>query len=231
MKPMTVIRLLVSISGIMFLFGLTWLFAVFTFQIAGDNVSRTIFQILFTVFASFQGFFIFLFFVIFNREARESWKEFVSCGHYKSPFLHPSQYKNTSSAGTQKAHKKINTGSTGLTTNSYGKFDSEASPSPLPKKRDLTKDEEVKGDILLKTADEDMKLAEEGVSTVAPPNIFVESNLDEEDRTAPNWSDAEPVGKARVKRYSTKKHNMHHVEEYQVDFDSSHSGEEEDPEV
>ncbi len=250
MSSKTAIRLLISISGIMFLFGLTWLFAAFTFQIAGSNVIRTIFQILFTVFSSFQGLFIFLFFVMFNPEARESWREFLSCGRYKSDLLHPSQYKNTSSAGTPKLHKKANTGSTAVSSslgNTYhtAKFDSDisASPSPLPQKRDLSKNEETKEEIPLTTMSDDTKVpeegvstlvpeegvstlddmtlpAEEGVSTLTPPTIVVEGSLDEEDGTAPNWSNDDPNMKARIKRYSTKRNNKHHIEEFEIDFDS-----------
>ncbi len=112
MKPKTVVRLLISISSIMFLFGLSWIFAAFTFQIDNSNTLRYAFQVLFTIFASFQGFFIFFFFCVINQEARESWKEFLSCGHYKSKFLHPSQYKTTNSAGAGSNTLKANTNTT-----------------------------------------------------------------------------------------------------------------------
>ena len=63
METKTVIRLMFSIGSVMFLFGLTWLFAVLTFSATG---LRETFQLLFTVFNSLQGFFIFLF--ILNEE-------------------------------------------------------------------------------------------------------------------------------------------------------------------
>ncbi|XP_064387784.1 uncharacterized protein LOC135335951 [Halichondria panicea] len=145
----TALRLLVSVSGVMFLFGLTWLFAALTININSSNAVRTVFQILFTVFASFQGFFIFLFFVIFNGEARESWREFFSCSRYKSEFLHPSQYKNTSSTGTGTRIPKENTGTTASIGNAFIhsnhntlNLDSEA--SPLPEKIDLSKNDDEK---------------------------------------------------------------------------------------
>ncbi len=115
----TALRLLVSISGVMFLFGLTWLFAALTININGSNAVRTIFQVLFTVFASFQGFFIFLFFVIFSGEARELWRD-LCCGRYKSSLLHPSQYKNTNSTGTGTRTPKANMGTTGAAFSSTG---------------------------------------------------------------------------------------------------------------
>ena len=68
----------------MFLFGLTWLFAILTFSVTG---LRETFQILFTLFNSFQGFFIFLFFCAINKEARESWKELLGSSR-QSELLH-----------------------------------------------------------------------------------------------------------------------------------------------
>ena len=112
MKKETAIRLVISISGIMFLFGLTWLFGALTITIRAVNL---LFQVLFVVFNSLQGFFIFLFFCVFNKEGRDFWKEVLSCGRYKSELLHPSKAKYISSgnqAHTEKKKKKKS--STGL---------------------------------------------------------------------------------------------------------------------
>ena len=116
----TIIRLMISISGVMFLFGLTWLFAILTFSAPG---LRETFQALFTVFNSFQGFFIFLFFCVFSKEAREYWKEVLSCGRYTSQFLHPSQTRNISSSGAfAKKIKKaiVSTGISSLSAEKSG---------------------------------------------------------------------------------------------------------------
>ena len=71
----TVIRTLISIIGVTALYGLSWLFGAFTIQGASEA-----FQILFTIFTSLQGFFIFLFFCVFEREARELWLQVLCCG-------------------------------------------------------------------------------------------------------------------------------------------------------
>ena len=84
----TVVRLIISVTGIMFLFGISWLFAALTITV---EEIRTPSQVLFTIFNSLQGFFVFLFFCVFSNEARESWKEFLSGGRYKSSSLHPSR--------------------------------------------------------------------------------------------------------------------------------------------
>ena len=70
------IRTLISMVGIVFLFGLTWVFGAFT----TTQKSQLPFLILFVVFSSFQGFFVFLFFCVFNGDARQAWNQFLTCG-------------------------------------------------------------------------------------------------------------------------------------------------------
>jgi heme/copper-type cytochrome/quinol oxidase subunit 2 len=79
-----ILRMMISISGVLFLFGLTWLFFILTISVPG---LRETFQILFTVFNSLQGFFVFAF--ILFTEGFGYWKEtLLSC--YKSK-LKPTQ--------------------------------------------------------------------------------------------------------------------------------------------
>ena len=78
----------------MALFGLTWLFAIFTVSFSGQN---GVFQILFTIFNSFQGFFIFLFFCVLNKEARDSWKEL-----FRSKYTYKSKKDSSQIAQTNK---------------------------------------------------------------------------------------------------------------------------------
>lgn len=102
------IRLLTSIGGVMCLFGLTWLFALLTFSTTG---LRETFQILFTVFNSFQGFFIFLFITV-NKETINSCKEH---GKHKSALLYSGVTANS-------RRKESNTSSTGLTSPTSSKY-------------------------------------------------------------------------------------------------------------
>lgn len=101
----TTLRLMASITSILFLFGLTWLFAVLTFTV--PELHQTA-QILFTAFNSLQGVFLFFFFCVLSLEARESWKEFLSCGRYKSTILHPQLRSNSFDASV---HNKLYSGS------------------------------------------------------------------------------------------------------------------------
>ena len=65
----TAVRLLISIVGIVNLFGLTWVFGALTVR-APSNVA---FQYIFVIFNAFQGFFIFLFFCVLGNDGREFW--------------------------------------------------------------------------------------------------------------------------------------------------------------
>ena len=115
MKKRTAIRLIIGIAGIMLLFGLTWLFGALTVTGFGSATASTAFQVLFVICNAFQGFFIFLFFCVFNKDARDLWIKLLSCGRYKSKQLHSSQVKYASSGGTATS-EKIKTTSGGLTS-------------------------------------------------------------------------------------------------------------------
>ena len=87
-----VLKMLLSITGIMILFDLTWISAAFTL-ITEPGVSHTV-QFIFAFFSALEGFFIFLFFILLNSEYRRQWTA-IFC---------PSR-KKTYSTTTPKAHK------------------------------------------------------------------------------------------------------------------------------
>ena len=93
MNMKTAIRLIINIAGIMFLFGLTWLFGALTVTGLSDTTASTAFQVIFVICNAFQGFFIFFFLCVFNKDARDLWLELLSCGRYQSKALHSSQVK------------------------------------------------------------------------------------------------------------------------------------------
>ena len=74
-KRQTVVRLMISIMGVMALFGLMWVFGALTIREASIA-----FQFLFAIFNSLQGFFIFLFFCVFGKDGRELWLQVLCCG-------------------------------------------------------------------------------------------------------------------------------------------------------
>ena len=57
---------------------------------------------------------------MFSKEARESWKEFLSCGKYTSQLLHPSQYKQPISSATAKRRTGA-VGNSGVASSTLGK--------------------------------------------------------------------------------------------------------------
>ena len=66
---------MISIMGVMALFGLMWVFGALTIREAS-----TTFQFLFAIFNSMQGFFIFLFFCVLGKDGRELWLQVLCCG-------------------------------------------------------------------------------------------------------------------------------------------------------
>ena len=103
--PRKVIEIIIRLSGVMFLFGLTWLFAILT--VVSVRGLRETFQIFFTVFNSFQGAFIFLFFCIFNQEARDSWRNVIQ----KKARLLPSSNRSHVQEMDSTRSTKLNSGS------------------------------------------------------------------------------------------------------------------------
>ena len=68
------VRLMISTMGVIALFGLTWVFGALTVREAS-----TAFQFLFAIFNTLQGFFIFLFFCVFGKEAMTFWLQVLCC--------------------------------------------------------------------------------------------------------------------------------------------------------
>ena len=247
--------MMISISGVMFLFGLTWLFAILTFSVTG---LREIFQILFVVFNSFQGFAIFLFFCVFNKEALESWKVLLSCGKCQSKLVHSSQVKllhspqaKFSASAAAKKPKQTNTGSIGFSSSSGGNYASEMLKSDY-ESANLTKglvyentSTESKADLKTDPVTHTFKETSEPVVTqtadlksgAAAPVVAA----DQTESTDGDWHQTgsttarEKEGKkkkkttplkVRIRRYSTKRIRKNHVEEAEVDFYTDNSSSE-----
>ena len=243
MNKKTAIRLLISITGIMSLFGLTWLFGALTVTGFGDVAASTAFQVLFVICNAFQGFFIFLFFCVFSKDARESWLELLSCGRYHSKSLHPSQAKYGSS-GANATHKKVKTSSTNLTDSkltsaisSKNGFNSNTDDLGREEKYNdvpLTEQEKVKPSAV--TFKDDPDIDETNIDTDRKVDLgsspIREKEALEKERASPHqWREDGVELKTRVKRISTKKAYKHHVESVEVDFldsDSDDGGEQDD---
>ena len=72
--PGEVCKLVCSLSGVNILLGLTWILSLLTLVGTGDSVEAAfVVRFFFVIFNSFQGFFIFLFFIVFSTDARTPW--------------------------------------------------------------------------------------------------------------------------------------------------------------
>ena len=100
-----IFKTLLSVAGVMFLFGLSWIFAAFTVKEAAFA-----FQILFIIFNSTQGFFIFIFICVLSQEVRQEWLNILTCGRTGKQKL------TSSRAGHSTANSHSNTKSTTLTS-------------------------------------------------------------------------------------------------------------------
>ena len=109
-----IVRLMLSISGVMFLFGLTWLFAILMNITPVPEISYT-FQTLFTVFNSLQGVFIFLFICVISADARNEWKRVFEFKKIKSLYTELSSSKTTITKSTEMSE----TFRTNVITNNY----------------------------------------------------------------------------------------------------------------
>ena len=109
-----ILRITFSLSGVLFLFGITWGFFILTFSVSG---LRETFQVLFTVFNSLQGFFVFVF--ILFTEGFGYWK---ACEKYRSskPASHPSVLR-TSSVPVKNQQNYVYTDLSNLSKQGQGK--------------------------------------------------------------------------------------------------------------
>ena len=103
-KAQGTIKTFISIISISFMFGLQWVFGAFTIEEAS-----VVFQWLFVVLSTLQGFFLFLFFCVFTEEAREEWLNLFSCGRRKKK-------KRGVGVISSQGRRDRNTGSTYLTS-------------------------------------------------------------------------------------------------------------------
>ncbi len=204
LTALEVIKLILSICGIMFLFGLTWIFAIFTFVSSNRDVAFAL-QFIFALFNALQGFWIFFFFVLLNAEARESWKELLCpCRIKKEP--PPTSKTDLSSknkyftGSKPKSSFSTNTSTGGLGTLEYNK-------TKYDKDNFST---ELYSTVILEE-DEPSDVYPDFMETREPEKKTYEELMQEE------VEKDKPIQKARVQRHSTQR-KKHDVEEIELDF-------------
>ncbi len=107
-KRKSTFRALLSIVGVMSLFGLTWVFGAFTFREAS-----IVFQYAFAICNSFQGFFIFLIFCVLAKDTRNLWLQALRCKK-AAPRGIPSTAAMMTKGAASSSNSKLSTSSAGL---------------------------------------------------------------------------------------------------------------------
>ena len=199
---------MISISGVMFLFGLTWLLAILAFSRTG--------QILFIIFNTLQGFFIFLFFIVFNKEAVELWKEFLLCGRYKSKLLHPSTVSSVAVKKSKQTNNSESKGQSQITESSYYGSDTLTKSNTYEESK-----VDLENSLFNKAPEQDQTIADPTESSTHDNSANNTSSQNGNAGTAAEKKEKKIMSlKARFRRYTTIKKSKHHVEEVEVDFNA-----------
>ncbi len=140
-----ILKTLISIMSVMTMFGLSWVFGAFSI---GDGA--IVFQWLFVIFNTSQGFMLFLFFCVIGADAREEWKNLLTCNKYKTrksltaQMLSSMGNTNSNTRFTKRRNRTIGSGSVETALTSDGRnsntirrstgigLDSDYEPERLP---------------------------------------------------------------------------------------------------
>ena len=116
-------KTLFSIISVMTMFGLSWFFGAFSIGAAAE-----VFQWFFVIFNTTQGFMLFIFFCVIGSDAREEWKNLLTCNRYRQKKRLTGQVSTIShsrqgnwSGSTLKGRGRGRTDSTGTGVTSYGR--------------------------------------------------------------------------------------------------------------
>ena len=218
--------MILSLSGIMTLLGLTWILSLFTFVGVDTNRDAAFaLQWMFVFFNSLQGFFISVFFVVLSAEARNLWLTLLfPCYKNIETSTNKSQLRYTSKSSSA---KKQNT----FSSEEHSSMTLEKS---VPKEKlscemvaiahsvnnEKEGDQDCTSDLAtIETAPDEKQSAEVQEVSEKPQD---EHKIEDTSKDA----EAE-VLKARVRRVSTKR-KTHHVETAEVDFTDNFSDESDD---
>lgn len=124
------VKTLITIVSVMLMFGFSWLFGALSIADAA-----LVFQFLFVIFATSQGFCLFVFFCVIGKDAREEWKRLLTCYRYDGEKKRSAMHSHSvSSAGTRKTTKETSFTSNMATIRKAAKI-----PPPKRESPDLLK--------------------------------------------------------------------------------------------
>ena len=110
-SPKEACKTIAVLLGFMVMLGLTWILSFFTAIGTNINVDAAFaFQLLFNIFNSTQGFYLFIAFVVLSSDARQQWKNLIcrQCQRKKPVVTHSSKTDSTSLKKWSKQQSKIN---------------------------------------------------------------------------------------------------------------------------
>lgn len=205
LPPKETCKLIMSLSGIMFLLGLTWILLLLTSVSADSNINAAFsLRLLFVIFNSLQGFFIFIFFVVFNADARSVWQSTLCpCHKQKREQTTKSYPRYTNDTSTTK-RKTSSTFAYASSTLELAVKENELISNP----QSIGVISEVDGE----------------TSSCSTPDIYNEyssiekrDNFEMQPKESLTINNSNVIAKARVRRVSTKK-RTHHIETAEIDF-------------
>ena len=214
------VLMIVRICGVMFLFGLTWLFAILTFSTPG---LREIFQILFTVFNSFQGFFIFIFLCVINRDAQESWKHTI-IGKKLSRLLQmtsrSSHSGGNSTSNSNPTARGINpVGLDKGTNNNYKTVQG-------TRLDDLTFTNKQTIELYSQDSNKERTEVKEKIPSISESSVDCDdATITKQDQKGGDFNLGVSPLNIQVRRFSTRKEGKHHVEEVKIELHSDSDSE------
>ena len=224
----SILRLMISMSGVLFLFGITWVFFVLTFSGSVAGLRET-FQLLFTVFNSLQGFFVFAF--ILFTEGFSYWKTFLSCETWKSKIVQSSlemKQCNTDPAAARPTDERRNdseVSQTNLTDKSHtNDVQMDSAKESLNSKKDSGFQLSTgAATSLTKSVNNRPSSEHQNINIMCQSNGY-NTTGSQEQQLKNNKSNVNPIPlKVVVRRYSTKMQKRHHVEEVETNIESSDS--------
>ena len=102
------LKILISIASVMVMFGLSWLFGALSVDKAA-----IVFQWFFVLFSTSQGFLLFIFFCVIDRDARKEWIKLLTFNRYygkkKGGAIPSSSYASVKTIPTSKVESSVTT--------------------------------------------------------------------------------------------------------------------------
>ena len=207
---------MLSFIGIMSLFGISWIFAVFTFTSKSPGAAFAA-QLMFTLFNVFQGFFIFIFFVVLNNDTREAWKNLLTPWKSNRDYSKKGSSSKATLSTTSRGHDKSSK--------------SKSSDNHFGKKGTLASDLKQRNQSLPSIHSLDCNVAVPNIYSIddeettinEPPSVLYEEvkkekgEQEEEEEDDKAYLNGKAIKDLRIERKFTVR-NTHQIEKADLDF-------------